>query len=301
MRSEGGCPEQPHSAEFVAAWKALVMPTFGWRAHGELVRVPSLFGRPTLSYLPLLNYTDLGPEQAATLAESVAGRPYQIRILDPDRREFRPQAQVTLRLELAQRSQDEVWKHSLRSKCRNQVRKADKSPIATRTGSDPALVRDFCDLLARTHHRHGMPMLPRALFEAMPEQLAAVFYLTYHGERSIAGLVAIPDGGLLWVPWAASDRAYLRFCPNHQIYWRAICDALERGVKAFDFGRSAYGGNTYRFKVQWGAKPVAISVLSSESADVYSRYQLAQRLWRAAPKALVDRVGPILCRFLADF
>ncbi len=292
---------QPHSADFTAAWKALVTETFGWRTEGEFVRVPSLLGRPTLSYLPLLNYTDLDRETASSLAERAAGRQYQIRVLDPDQQNFRAHDPVTLRLGLANRGQEEVWKESLKSKCRNQVRKAQKSPITIRVGRDARLIHDFCDLLARTHHRYGMPMLPRKLFEGMPEHLTVTFYLADHQERPIAGLVAIQDQDLLWVPWAASERAYLRFCPNHRIYWRTIRDALERGVKVFDFGRSPHGGNTYRFKTQWGAGPIALSVQSSETANVYSRYQLAQRLWRSAPRALVDRVGPRLCKYLVDF
>ncbi len=293
--------EQPHSAEFAAAWKALAMEVFGWQPQGEFVRVPSLLGRPTLSYLPLLNYTDLGREEATALAEGVAGRPHQIRVLDPDQRELKPRTPVTLRLELAGRIEEQVWKRSLSSKCRNQIRKAEKSPITTRSGCSEALVRDFHTLLARTHHRHGSPVLPRALFEAMAGRIATTYYLTYHDQRPIAGLVAVEDDGLTWVPWAASDRACLRFCPNHQAYWRAVRDALERGARVFDFGRSPYGGNTYRFKVQWGAEPLAISLLTHDRADVYSRYQLAQRLWRMAPGPLVDRLGPRLCRFLADY
>ncbi len=292
---------QPHSADFIAAWKALTTETFGWRTEGKFVRVRSLSGRLTLSYLPLLNYTDLDREAAASLAESAAGRHHQIRILDPDQQDLRDHDPVTLRLDLARRDPEDVWKGSLHSKCRNQVRKARKSPIITRAGRDAALIRDFCELLADTHHRYGMPMLPRKLFEEMPEHLTVTFYLADHDERPIAGLVAIQDRDLLWVPWAASDRAYLRFCPNHRIYWRAIRDALEREVRVFDFGRSPYGGSTYRFKTQWGAEPIALSVQSSAAADVYSRYHLAQRLWRSAPRALVDRVGPRLCKYLADF
>ncbi len=292
--------EQPHSAELADAWKDLVIRTFGWREHDEFVRVPSLLGRPTLSYLPLLNYTDLGREQAKTLAESAAGRPHLIRALDPGGR-FQPGAPVTLRLGLARRSEDQVWKESLSAKCRNQVRKADKSPIATRSGRDPALIHDFYSLLARTLHHYGAPILPRTLFEAMPGRVETTYYLTYHQDRPIAGLVAVADGALSWVPWAASDRAYLRFCPNHQAYWRAIRDTLERGAEVFDFGRSPYGGNTYRFKVQWGAEPLAISLLTHHQANVYSKYRLAQRFWQMAPETLVDRLGPHLCRFLADY
>lgn len=305
---------QPHSGELVTVWRSIVTDVFGWRTEGEFVRVPSLTGRATLVYLPLLSYTDKTAEEAAALAEQAGSRPYGIRALAPgdEPREETPAGEipageipagepVVLRLPLARRDAEHVWRSGLRSKCRNQVRKARRSPIETRSGGSAELIGDFHRLLARTSHRYGAPLLPRALFDALVERLDARVYVTYAGERPIASLIAIADGGIVWVPWAASDRAYLRYCPNHHAYWRAIRDALEEKRALFDFGRSPAGGRTYRFKIQWGAVPVRLSLLSSSPTDVYGKYRLAQRLWRAAPGPLVDALGPRLVRYLADY
>jgi hypothetical protein len=44
-------------------------------------------------------------------------------------------------------------------------------------------------------------------------------------------------------------------CPNMLLYWEMIRDALARGLRVFDFGRSTPDESTYQFKRQWGAQP----------------------------------------------
>ena len=59
-------------------------------------------------------------------------------------------------------------------------------------------------------------------------------------------------------PWASSLRRHFALCPNQVLYWEALRRAIASGLKRFDFGRSQWGSPTFRFKEQWGAKPVAL-------------------------------------------
>jgi hypothetical protein len=293
-------PHVVHSADFVAAWREVVTRALRWRIEGECVRVPGLSGGTTLSYLPLLNYTDLAPAGARELARGCGERAYLVRALDWDA-EAAPGEPVTLRLDLAGGDRDLVWQHRLDGKCRNQVRKAQRSGLELRCGSDDDLIGDFHALFARTLHRHGAPLLPRALFALLAQRLGARFYVAYRAARAVAALVALVDRDLVWVPWAASDPAALSTCPNHLTYWSVIEHAVGDGKQIFDFGRSPFGGATHRFKRQWGAREVTILQLSSQPANVYDRYASAQRWWRRLPGPVVDRLGPLLCHFLADY
>ena len=76
--------------------------------------------------------------------------------------------------------------------------------------------------------------------------------------------------------------------------------ATESGI-LFDFGRSSVGDGTYRFKRRFGAVPTPVLWLSDKQADLYARYAMAQRLWRRCPDFVTDRLGPRLCRYLADY
>ena len=289
-----------HSPEFVTAWRALVQRTFRVREEEGCVRVRGLLGGTTLSYLPLLNYSDLGIDAAHELARRCGARPYLVRALDWQT-PAAPGDAVTMRLVLAGHDHESLWMRGLDGKCRNQVRKAQRSQLVVRSGATPDLVDDFHALLARTLHRHGAPVLPRALLQNLARDFACRFHVAYGGGAPVAAIVAITDHDLVWVPWAAADPASFTSCPNHIVYWTAIEEALAAGKALFDFGRSPYGGSTHRFKQQWGATDVRIALFSSSPAGVYDKYATAQRLWRKLPAAVVDRVGPWLCAYLPDY
>src|SRR5205823_1737294 len=89
------------------------------------------------------------------------------------------------------------------------------------------------------------------------------------------------------VPWASSIRAFNALCPNHLLYWEAIQHAAQGQCRLFDFGRSTPNEGTYRFKEQWGARPLALcweySLLSGQSLPNASpsnaKFSLAVSLW----------------------
>lgn len=289
-----------HSTEFAQRWRGLLQSVYGYRCEGSWVAVPDIFGRTTLSHLPLLNYSDLTPTQGHALLSSIEGQAFQVRCLDASVSEFAPDAPVTMRVDMSGLSAEQVFAQRVTSKCRNQIRKAQKSPLRLVAGTDEALIQDFYRLFQRTMHRYGTPVFSRRLFEALPEHVSTRFCVAYADDEPVAGLCLVVDGDLAWVPWAASEPAHKAHCPNHLIYWDSMAHAAALGCKVFDFGRSPYKGATFSFKSDWGAQPVAIVFLSSQPADVYGKYGLASTIWKKLPIWLVNRLGPVLCRRLVD-
>ncbi len=290
-----------HSKDFVSRWASMVSRALHWRHKGEFVCVPSLSGKTTLSYLPFLSYTDIGREDAEELAAAAAPYRYQIRLLAPQQSAFSLSDPVTMRLSLVNRSSNKLWSEALSGKCRNQIRKAKHNKIRIESSSDDKRLRQFYRLLAGSLHSYGAPLPPFELFEGMCRELDAIVYVAYNDDEPVAAFVALQDGKLVWIPFAASNRQYLKLCPNHLLYWQAISDAERKGASVFDFGRSPFLSNTYRFKRQWGAQAVGLHTQPHPSRDVYSRLALAQRTWRAIPRPLADRLGPWLCHYLADY
>lgn len=291
-----------HSKHFIDQWKGLLANLYDYEFYMDFMVVPSLLGRKHLSYLPLLNYTDRKADEVDDLLELGGENDYSIRILNGEQETFEENETVTMRLDLEGMEEDQVFTEKLHGKCRNQIRKAIKSPLRIKTGNAVELIDDFYDVFSLTMQRYGTPVFDKKLFTLLPEYLDDVRYIIAYVDNEIAAaLVCIMDEKISWVPWAGSDPKYSQYCPNHLIYWEAIRSASQCGCSLFDFGRSGYGGSTFRFKRQWGAEPVKIETITSVPADdLYAKYAVASRIWKKLPKLLSGWLGPKLCRYLSD-
>lgn len=293
------------SSAFVAAWREAVAEAFGHRRDGAFLVVPPLVPGTARQrvYLPLLTYGDLTPEDGQDLGRREGGRHWTVRCLDPARTTFSDGMPVTLRLSLEGGAQA-VWTGGLNAKCRNQVRKAEKSPLTVRHGTTTADAAAFHAVYLASSHRLGMPALPLRLFAALGQRCDVSYVVAGMPDGTdAAALVIVRDGDLAWIPWAGSRPEYNAHCPNNLIYWHAIDHLCATGCAVLDFGRSAHGGPTHRFKQQWGARPVGLALLGSHQHDdtgLYARYALAQKMWQHLPRALADRMGPWLCGRLSD-
>jgi Acetyltransferase (GNAT) domain len=300
-------PESPsqvfsarHSADFVARWRAMLVELYGYREREGALLVPSITGQRTAVYTPLLSYTDLSLDEAAALKARFSGDRFQIRVLDGEARSFQPNETVTMRLNLASGSVDQVFNSLIPSACRNRVRKSEKAGMEIREGVDPVLQADFYAVFATTMYRFGTPVFTRRLFELLPRHVETRFIVAYWEGKPIAAVCLVLDERIAWVPWAGSLMEHRAMVPNHALYWRAIKQATEAGKPVFDFGRSGYKAPTFVFKSEWGAEPVRVVTLSSSQSEVYSKYTLASNVWKRLPRVLVDAIGPRLCRYLPD-
>ena len=289
-----------HSTSFVNQWRKMLESLYGYSAqHGALL-VPGLLGARTAVYLPLLNYSDLSHSEALSRAKQFGQQAHQIRVLDEVCTTFEPNDTVTMRLNIAGKTADVLFKKTLLSKCRNHIRKSEKSGLTLVEGTKGAVVDDFYAIFATTMYRHGTPVFGQKLFESLPSFVDARYLVVYLGGKPIAGLCLVFDEQIAWVPWAGSLTEHKGLCPNHLLYWTAIQRSVDAGLSVFDFGRSGYKAPTYVFKSEWGAQPVRVLILASKNQDVYRKYSGAAALWKKLPRGLVDRFGPVLCRYLPD-
>ncbi len=291
---------RPLSPSFAGRWRALLADFYGYEQTEGALLVPGLLSGRTAVHLPLLNYSDLSLEEGEALQRKLGGRAHQIRVLDPSQDRFKPNDTVTMRLDIAGLTADQVFRERIPSKCRNQIRKSQKVGLEFREGNDHRFIQDFYVVFAQTMHRLGSPALSKRLFERLAAQMDARFLIAYLQEQPVAALCLMLDGHIAWVPWAGSRFEHRSLCPNHLVYWHAIERAVQAGVDVFDFGRSGYLSHTYAFKNEWGAKPVRIRTLASRTEDVYAKYSLASSVWKRLPAALVNQVGPALCKYLPD-
>ena len=294
-----------HGADFVAAWRSVWCGVYRWRRAGPFAVVPALFGRPVCAYLPGLSYSDLDVGAAQDLAREIPGRPFNIRTLAAPRPEgeLAPDTPVTMRIDLAAfgRAPEAVWERGLNRAARKAVRRARKAGLTAAEETGPGAIQAFYAMLRLAYARHGAPLPPPALFEALVTELGgrllAVRNRVNGGVR--AGLLWLRDGPIAWVPYSGAYHS--ADCPGNLLFWAVVEQAAHDGADIFDFGRSPAGSGAYRFKCNFGAKPIPVLWLSDKPVDPYHRYRVAQNLWRALPDSITDRAGPRLCRYLADY
>ena len=110
----------------------------------------------------------------------------------------------------------------------------------------------------------------------------------------------------LEIPWAASMRRYNRYSPNMLLYWSCLKFACEHNFSTFDFGRSTSGEGTYKFKEQWGARPLQLywhywlrgEGMLPELNPKNPKYRMAIIIWKKLPVRLTKLIGPLIVKNL---
>jgi serine/alanine adding enzyme len=82
-------------------------------------------------------------------------------------------------------------------------------------------------------------------------------------------------------------------------------ESIRRGTEVFNFGRCTPGGNTHRFKLQWGGEDVQLpwaqwspGAVGATPSPERPLFQLATRAWQRLPLGIANRLGPVLARRL---
>lgn len=274
-----------------------------------------LFGRFLVS-LPFVNYggllTDDARFQDALLELAIK----HARTLGADHIELRhqdhvglrwPQKQhkVSMRLELPDEF-DALWK-KFPAKLRSQVRRAEKEGMTFRLGGEDIL-KDFYAVFSRNMRDLGTPVYGPSFFAEIlrtfprNSRIGAV----YLNQEPIAAGFLYGFRQSLEIPWASSDRRYNRLAPNMLLYRCVLEHACHEGFSVFDFGRSTPGAGAYKFKEQWGARPVQLNWhywLSNggplpDLSPANAKFKLAVSLWQRLPLFVAAHLGPAVVRYI---
>lgn len=313
----------------LAAWGHLVHAVFGHqpsylmavnkadRVCGVLPLVllsSQLFGRFFVS-LPYLNYGGVLADDSQTENLLLQHAILSARALGAEHIELRhcgagpswrmKDHKVSMRLTLP-RSYDHLMK-AFSPKLRSQVRRGEKEGMVARVAG-VELLGDFYEVFARNMRDLGTPvygvMFFRKILELFPKETRLC--CVYLHDRVVAGGFLYGFRQMLEIPWASSDRRYAKMSPNMMLYGAVLRYACEQGYQVFDFGRSSKGSGTYRFKEQWGAKPVQLHWYYwlqggdrlPELNPQNSQYRLAIEIWKRLPLPIANWLGPQVSKYL---
>jgi serine/alanine adding enzyme len=310
-----------------SGWKAVIEQSFGHQTRylqaieGKrivgilplVVMKSLLFGRFVVS-LPYFNYAgiladDQDAEQALLdAARSVAideaaahlelrhGASHGLGLI-PKRHK------VTMLLGL-QSDVESQWR-AFDPKLRNQIRKAEKSGVDIQIGGKE-LLGSFYQIFARNMRDLGTPVYGKGFFQAILRNfpVSTKVFVAFIKERPVAVGLVVTYKDTVEMPWAASLREYRHLCGNMLVYWEAIKFSIKQGFRTFDFGRSSPDGGTFRFKEQWGGRPVPLTWeywtvnpgQLPEMSPSNPKYQWPIQIWKRLPMQVANRVGPLIAR-----
>lgn len=202
---------------------------------------------------------------------------------------------------------DTLWQ-SLGSKLRAQIKKAQASGLTYETGGI-GLLDEFYRVFSTNMRDLGTPVYGKNFFEIIlreaPGHPVLVIGRTAHGHAVSAALL-LRHGSRMDVPWASTLRKANALNANMGLYWHMLCHACQASCSVFDFGRSSLDAPTYRFKKQWGAKPVQLhwNYWLPEGAELPKlnpdnpKFKLAILIWQRLPVFLTKLIGPPIVKQL---
>lgn len=199
-----------------------------------------------------------------------------------------------------------LWK-GFKAKLRSQIRKPKKLGLYTRVGG-LELLDDFYVVFARNMRDLGTPVYAKGFFrrfmQALPRQTRLI--ICYYGGVPVGGGLVVGFRDTLEIPWASTVADYNHLSPNMLLYWTTLKYAVEHGYARFDFGRSTPDEGTFKFKVQWGARPVPLHWYywladGGELPELNPhnpKYALAIKTWQRLPVPVTRIIGPALVKNL---
>lgn len=286
------------SNSFITIFKEALITTYDYHSYMDFLVVPSIFYTKTLSYLPLLSYTDRQSGDIQDLLSLSKESNFLIKILNFSYNAFKKNDPVTMRLFIDRKKK--LIEH-YKSRTRGYVRKSLKKSYQLKEGVQ--YIDDFYHILRQTYKKHGTPLLPKKLFINLYKTFKEDFHLfvLYKDDILTATMLVLQDDKLSWYGWGGVEESFTKELAGYAIYHKVIeYMATNYNTEIFDFGRSPYKGGTYQFKSNFGAKPVKIDIIQPKEGNIYETYKLAAQIYKKLPYFITDYIGPKLTKYLVD-
>ncbi len=199
---------------------------------------------------------------------------------------------------------DELWT-GLKSKLRSQVKKPlNDNSLHTEFGHLDQL-DPFYSVFCRNMRDLGTPPFSKVLFREMLTQFgdSAEICTIKQNDQPIASGFLLHGPEVTLIPSASALREFNYTACNMLMYWHCLKRSVERGQKAFDFGRSSQDSGTFKFKQQWGAEEYPAVwqyyLRKGEIGDVRpssGKFDKVIAVWQKLPVWLTKIIGPEIVR-----
>lgn len=192
---------------------------------------------------------------------------------------------------------------SFKSKLRSQIQKSIKCGLESKIGG-LELLDAFYSVFLINMRDLGSPVHSKKLMQTVLEQFneRSRIVIVHKNNTPYAASIISGFKHTLENPWSSSLRKFSQLSPNMLLYWAMLEYACDNGYQYFDFGRSTPGEGTYRFKLQWGARPEPfhwqVIALNGKPIDEKisekSRFNMAIQCWQKLPVTVTGILGPMI-------
>ncbi|NHN32470.1 GNAT family N-acetyltransferase [Paenibacillus agricola] len=192
---------------------------------------------------------------------------------------------------------------------RNHVRKVYKNNWFT-VSFDSQHLEGFHKVYVRRMKQLGSPAQDISFFRNflvyLPEHAHLLTVLDSATGEVVGGMLLLtsPANSTLYYPYGANLSEYNNKYLNNFMYWEAVRFGIRQGLKHLDLGRSQTGSGTYKYKEQWGAKPVQLKYLVYDGglnkAAPPDKQSLSffVELWKVTPAFITNTIGKRLIKYL---
>ncbi len=197
-------------------------------------------------------------------------------------------------LDLKEFDKENIW-GGYKKYIRRDIRKAQRSGVAIRTGVSREDVKIFYELyLASMERNRAVAKYPFHWFEAIYEEMVkrqlSLFLFAELNQVAIAGVVLIGSPTSTHYFHNGSRYEFLKFCPNELLVHASLEKAIEQGHGIFDFMGSDPGDlSLIKFKEKWGGRSVDTRTYVKDVHPIRCKaWEFGKRLgnWRAGNQLL---------------
>ena len=210
---------------------------------------------------------------------------------------------VSFAAELA--AEPEVQLKGLPRDTRYMIRKGEKAGLQLRSGVDQ--LPEFYNLFILNWRRLGTPVFSRQWLETLVHEFrdAAILDMARTSGRPVAGVLSFLFRNTLYPHYSGAAPDANLLAANNFIYWELMKNAINQGVRWFDFGRSKKNTGAYQFKSAWNMQmnPLQYQVCMIERKDrpdfspANPKFALAANLWSRMPLKATTWLGPRVVRW----
>lgn len=206
---------------------------------------------------------------------------------------------------------DEIFRVFHKDCVQRKIKRATRERLVYSEGRSEQLLSQFYHLLLLTRRRHQVPPQPLAwyhnLISCFGEDLK--IRIAYKEKTPVASILTLQHKGTLMFKYGCSDPAWHNLGGMHLLFWKSIEEAKERGLQAFDLGRSkTTNTGLVTFKERWGARRSSLNYYKYSASNSNPAWididnsglamRFARHLFSHAPPMLLSAAGNLCYRHM---